>query len=187
MGGQLGWHGVSRAGTERIDAVVCEATYGSSKWQVKDKLAQLGPPWLVQWAEWLVADGSLAALDVSNELQQVPILFVHGQRNTVVLAFHSQWLHSRLKSSSELWMEKDKGHLQVFTDSINQSGLVEYLIPSSFQISTNSVCAEFSILTRRRPLCPALLCQIHWFQETRSYTNQSSFLPRFGRPTSLFW
>lgn len=128
MGGQVALQAVARAGVERVAAVVSEATYGSPKWHVKDKLSQMGPLWMVQWAIWLVADDSFAAVNNVDELNEVPLLFVHGEADRVVLPYQSEWLYDEARSNSrkEIWLEPGYGHLKVFSEKSNRKRLVDF-------------------------------------------------------------
>ena len=129
MGGQVALQAVARAGVDRVAAVVSEATYASPKWHVKDKLSQMGPLWMIQWAIWLVADDSFSAVDIVDELNEVPLLFVHGRADRVVLPYQSEWLHDEARSNSkrEIWREPGYGHLKIFNDELSRSKLVDFL------------------------------------------------------------
>lgn len=127
MGGQIALLAVAKAGEQRVTTVISEATYASPKWHVKDKLSQIGPLWLLQWALWLVASDESAAVAAVGEIQDVNILFVHGDTDRAVLPYHSDWLFEQTKAVKEIWREPQRGHLDIFTLQVNRMRLVEYL------------------------------------------------------------
>ena len=127
MGGQLAILAADRAGTEGIRSVIAEATYGSPRHHVKDKLAQMGPLWLVQWAVWLVSSDRLAALDVVQELAPTPLLVVHGTEDTGVRPYHGRRLYDAAGEPKELWWVEGARHLRVFTEPEWRERLVAYL------------------------------------------------------------
>jgi fermentation-respiration switch protein FrsA (DUF1100 family) len=126
MGGQLAIVAADRAGQEGIQAVVADATYASHKHHVKDKLAQMGPLWLVQWAIWFVTSDAHAARGVVGRLTPTRILLVHGTADTVVQPYHSNWLFQAAGEPKALWRVPSFGHLKVFQDSRYREKLVQF-------------------------------------------------------------
>lgn len=126
MGGQLAIIGAHLAGTERIGAVVAEATYASHAHHVKDKLARMGPLWLIQWAVWLVTPDTLAARDIVVHLAPTPFLLVHGSEDRVVRPYHSEWLFQAAKEPKDIWRVPGARHLEVFRDENHRDRLERF-------------------------------------------------------------
>jgi fermentation-respiration switch protein FrsA (DUF1100 family) len=127
MGGQLAIVAAQRTGDEGIRAVVAEATYGSYRHHIKDKMASLGPLWLVQWGAWLVTSDAFAANHVVGQLAPIPLLLVHGTADEVVRPYHSEQLYELAGDPKEIWRVDGGKHVAAFNTSEAQRRLVEYL------------------------------------------------------------
>lgn len=127
MGGQLAIVAAVGAGFEKVRAVVAEATYASYPLQVKDKVAALGPLWLVQWGVWLATPDTHAAEDIVDRLAPTPLLLVHGTEDRAVLPYHSERLFDAAREPKAIWRVEGVGHLQVFANARFRERLVGYL------------------------------------------------------------
>lgn len=127
MGGQLAIVAADRVGRVAIRAVVAEATYASYRHHVKDKLAEMGPLWLIQWGAWLVTRDTYAAQDVVGRIAPTPILVIHGTADRGVKPYHSEWLYSAAGEPKDIWRVEGFGHLDVFKDPVYRERLVQFL------------------------------------------------------------
>lgn len=125
MGGQLAIVAASRMSAGDLQAVVAEATYASHSHQIKDKMAQLGPLWLLQWGAWLFTSDNLSAEGVVDRVA-APLLLVHGQADTGVLPYHSERLFAAAKDPKDIWRLDGRGHLKIFQDEANRDRLVSF-------------------------------------------------------------
>lgn len=128
MGGQLAIIAASRLGPDKVAAVVSESTYASRSHQIKDKVAQLGPLWIMQWGVWLFTSDQHAAIHVVDQLESIPLLLIHSASDTAVQEYHSHWLHERANLPKEYWALGKPAHLAVFHDALMRSKLAENLI-----------------------------------------------------------
>lgn len=126
MGGQLAIVAADRVGKQGIRAVVVEATYASHSHHVKDKMAQMGPLWLIQWAVWLTTADACAAQNVVGRIAPTPILFVHGTADRGVQPYHSEWLFNAAGHPKDIWRIQGARHLQVFQDAHHREKLVQF-------------------------------------------------------------
>jgi uncharacterized protein len=127
MGGQLAIAAADLAGKEGIRAVVSEATYSSHSHHIKDKTAQGGPLWLVQWGAWLVTSDAYSAEDSIGRLTPTPVLLIHGTEDRGVSPYHRERLHELAGNPKEIWLIEGGKHLDVFGSESNRKKLVEYL------------------------------------------------------------
>ena len=127
MGGQLAIVAAEMAGTEGIKAVVAEATYASYSHHIKDKTAQFGPLWLVQWGAWLVTSDAFAAEEVVGKLAPTAILLVHGTEDRGVQPYHSERLYSLAGNPRDIWRVEGGKHLDAFRTGPDQAKLAAYL------------------------------------------------------------
>ena len=126
MGGQLAIRAATEVGPPPVRAVVAEATYASHRHHVRDKIAELGPLWLVQWAGWLLTSDALAADRVAADLGSTALLLVHGTRDAVVRPYHSERLFAAATEPREIWWVEGAGHLDVFGDPAIRGRLVDF-------------------------------------------------------------
>ena len=117
---------VAPIASRTIRRALAEATYGSYRHHIKDKMAQMGPLWLVQWAAWLVTSDRFAAERVVGELSPTPLLVVHGTADRGVRPYHAERLFAAAADPKDIWRVEDAGHLQVFTDTVARERLVDF-------------------------------------------------------------
>ena len=126
MGGQLAIVAAARADSPEVRAVIAEATYSNHSLHVQDKMASIGPLWVLQWAGWLLTSDSLSAAPVIGELD-APVLLVHGTADTAVDPAHSERLYERASEPKELWIIEDERHLTIFGQEFHRDRLGQYL------------------------------------------------------------
>jgi len=123
MGGQLAI--VAAAQSDTVQAVAAEATYARYSDQIQDKMAQLGPLWLMQWGAWLFTSDDQAAEPYARKIN-APLLLIHGQADTGVRPYHSERLYAAAKEPKDIWRLDGIGHLKVFQEQTNQQRLVAF-------------------------------------------------------------
>jgi fermentation-respiration switch protein FrsA (DUF1100 family) len=127
MGGQVAIASAELAGKEGIRAIVSEATYASHSHHIKDKMAHLGPLWLVQWGAWLVTSDAFAAEDVVGKLAPTPLLLIHGTEDRGVQPYHSERLFVLAGEPKEIWRVEGGKHLDAMRSERYRAKFVEYL------------------------------------------------------------
>ncbi|MEM1069906.1 MAG: alpha/beta fold hydrolase [Planctomycetota bacterium] len=126
MGGQLAISAAAICDDVAPAAVVSEATYATHSHHVKDKLAQMGPLWLIQWGPWLTTSDKHAALPVVGELPPTNLLLVHGSADRVVQPYQSEWLYDASSERKEIWRVEGAKHLNIFQDAEYRDRLCDY-------------------------------------------------------------
>ena len=126
MGGQLALNAASRKKDLGIRLGVSEATYARHSYHIADKLARLGPLWLVKWGAWLLTSDDYCGEAAIQELG-VPVLLIHGTADTGVSPYHSERLHIAASEPKEIWRYEGHGHLQIFKTAEDQRRLGGYI------------------------------------------------------------
>ena len=127
MGGQLAIVAADLVRADGIRTIVAEATYASYCDQIKDKVAQIGPLWLIQWAAWLFTSDQYSAEKSVSRFASTPLLFVHGADDRVVQPEHSEHLYELATGPKQIWRVENTGHLTVFNSESYRMKLLEYL------------------------------------------------------------
>lgn len=135
MGGQAAILAADQAGAGGVRGVVAEATYASPSHHVKDKLAQMGPLWLIQWGVWLATSDEPNARGAVGRLAPTPVLIVHGTADRGVRPYHGDWLFEAAGEPRAIWRVEGARHLDVFHDPEYRERLVRFLRDPTGQFS----------------------------------------------------
>lgn len=112
---------------ERIAAVVAESPFASYRGIARQKLGQLWLTWPLQSPlSWLISD-RYAAVDVVADLSPIPLLLIHGERDAVVDASHSQALYAAAREPRDLWLIAESGHIEATRNAAVRRRLLEFL------------------------------------------------------------
>lgn len=112
---------------DRIAAVVAESPFASYRGIARDKLAQFWLTWPLQVPlSWLISD-RYAAVDVVADLAPIPLLLIHGERDAVVGAQHSQRLFEAARDPRDLWRIPEGGHIDATRQHEVRRRLLEFL------------------------------------------------------------
>lgn len=112
---------------ERIAAVVAESAFSSYRGIAREKLAQAWLTWPLQWPlSYLVSD-RYSAIDEIERISPIPLLLIHGQRDPVVDAGHSEELYAAAKEPKGLWRIPEGRHIDALRDEATRSRFLEYL------------------------------------------------------------
>ena len=68
--------------------------------------------------------------DPINYVQKIhiPILFIHGKKDTIVDYHHSKDLYNKANKPKYLWLSEDTNHIGLFNDKKSRAKLINYLI-----------------------------------------------------------
>ncbi len=107
---------------------------------------------------WL-APAEPSPLEAARGLRGVPILFVHGELDSIVPPHHSEALYRAAGPGAELWLVPGAGHIQVFQSAGWRTHLVAFLA-RTLQEGEATPAAEGNRASTRVPSQPASrLCQ----------------------------
>ncbi|MCC2657786.1 MAG: alpha/beta hydrolase [Panacagrimonas sp.] len=96
---------------DRIVAVVAESAFASYRGIAREKLAQAWLTWPLQWPLSLLISDRRSAIDVVDRISPIPLLLIHGQRDTIVDAAHSQRLYDAARDPKALWLIPEGRHI----------------------------------------------------------------------------
>jgi hypothetical protein len=110
-----------------VRAVVVDSAFSDYRRIVKEKLASFFLTWPLQWLlPQTIENGFSPAASVAA-VSPIPILFIHGDRDSVVSLEHSQRLFERASEPKELWIVPGAGHIQSVRDKTTRARLSDFL------------------------------------------------------------
>lgn len=112
---------------DRIVAVVAESAFSSYRGIAREKLGQAWFTWPLQWpVSWLISDRH-SAIEAVAGISPIPLLLIHGQRDTIVDAAHSQRLYEAAAEPRALWLFPEGRHIDAMRQEAGRSRLLAYL------------------------------------------------------------
>ena len=129
LGGALaiyyGAHGRYRAS---LSAVVADSAFSDYRSITREKLAGFFLTWPFQWLPWLTVDDDYSPIAAVGAISPIPLLLLHGDRDTVVPFHHSQKLFERAGAPKDLWIVPGAGHIQALQDDAVRRRLTGFLL-----------------------------------------------------------
>jgi fermentation-respiration switch protein FrsA (DUF1100 family) len=83
--------------------------------------------WPFQWIPLLSVDDHFSPLPGMANISPVPLLILHGDRDTIVPMHHGQRLYDAAREPKQLWIVPGAGHIQTMKDSVQRDRLVAWL------------------------------------------------------------
>jgi uncharacterized protein len=113
LGGALAIHYAAR-GAQRhaLRAVIADSAFADYRLIVQEKLAAFFLTWPFQWLPALSVDNDYSPLASVAEVSPLPLLLIHGERDSIVPVRHSQRLYDAAAEPRELWLVPHAGHIQ---------------------------------------------------------------------------
>lgn len=128
LGGSIAIRLVAESASRaQVAAVIADSAFSSYRDIAREKLAQLWLTWPLQWPLSLLISDRYSAIDVAERVSPVPMLLIHGQRDIVVDARHSQRLYAAAREPKQLWLIPDGRHTDAVSREPIRSRLVEFL------------------------------------------------------------
>lgn len=112
---------------DRIAAVVAESAFSSYRGIAREKLSQAWLTWPLQWPLSFLISDQHSAIDVVDRISPVPLLLIHGQRDPVVDARHSQRLFEAARDPKDLWLIPDARHIDATRRAAVRARLLDFL------------------------------------------------------------
>lgn len=128
LGGSIALHLVARAPQRgRIAAVVAESAFSSYRGIAREKLSQAWLTWPLQWPLSFLVSDQYAAIDVVDRIHPIPLLLIHGQRDTIVDAGHAQALYEAARDPKALWLIPEGRHIDATRREATRTRLLAFL------------------------------------------------------------
>ena len=128
LGGALAIHYAAHSAyRSHVRAVVVDSAFSDYRRIVREKLAGFFLTWPLQWLLPQTIENDFSpALSVAA-VSPIPMLFIHGDRDSIVSHEHSQRLFEGAGNPKELWIVPGKGHIQAVKDKTIRERLGDFL------------------------------------------------------------
>jgi fermentation-respiration switch protein FrsA (DUF1100 family) len=132
LGGALAIHYVAHSiYRDHILAVIADSAFADYRLVAKEKLAGLFITWLLQWLPNYTVDNDYSPRASVAALSPIPLLLIHGERDGVVPAHHSEMLYELAQEPKDFWSIPDSGHIQALRSAAVRKRLTEFLVQHS--------------------------------------------------------
>ena len=131
LGGALAIHYLAHSRfRDAVRALVIDSAFSDYERIGREKLAAAVITWPFQWFASLAIDNRYSPEASVGRLSPIPILFIHGDADTLVPLRHSQRLYELAGYPKELWVIPGAGHIQAMKDREVRRRLTEDLVRS---------------------------------------------------------
>ena len=128
LGGALAIHYVAQSEYRaNVRAMVIDSAFSDYRRIVKDKAASFFLTWPFQWLLPQTVDNDFSPAASVHAVSPIPLLFIHGERDSIVPVGHSKRLYARAGEPKELWVVPDVGHIQAVKNKDLRRRLTEFL------------------------------------------------------------
>ena len=129
LGGALAIHYAAR-GNHRgaLRAVIGDSCFADYRAIVKEKLAGFFLTWPFQWLPALTVDNDYSPLASVAAVSPLPLVLIHGERDTIVPAHHSKRLYDVAAEPKEFWLVPEAGHIQSVGDPALRRRLAAFIL-----------------------------------------------------------
>ena len=129
LGGALAIHNAARSDyRESVRAIVVDSSFSDYHQIAREKLASFFLTWPLQWLlPQLTIENAFSPVESVHAVSPIPLLFIHGERDSIVPVAHSQRLYARAAEPKEIWLVPDAGHIQAVKQKDIRKRLAEFL------------------------------------------------------------
>ena len=128
LGGALAIHYAANSEYRaNVRAIVIDSAFSDYRRIVKDKAASFFLTWPFQWLLPQTVDNDFSPAASVREVSPIPLLFIHGERDSIVPVEHSRRLYARAAEPKEIWVVPDAGHIQAVKNKELRKRLTEFL------------------------------------------------------------
>jgi fermentation-respiration switch protein FrsA (DUF1100 family) len=128
LGGALALHYAARGPRrDALRAVIADSAFSDYRAIVREKMAGFFLTWPFQWLPVLTVDNDYSPLASVAAVSPLPVLLIHGQRDTIVPPEHSERLYAAAAEPKELWRLPAAGHIQSVRDPALRQRLGDYI------------------------------------------------------------
>jgi len=129
LGGALAIHYVAHTNLRaNVRAIVVDSSFSDYHLIAREKLASFFLTWPLQWLlPQLTIENAFSPVASVQAVSPIPLLFIHGERDSTVPLSHSRRLFERAAQPKELWVIPNAGHIQAVRDKTVRKRLAEFL------------------------------------------------------------
>jgi len=145
LGGALAIYYVAHSEyRSHIRAVIADSAFADYRLVAQEKLADVPLTWALQWLPKFTIDNDYSPRASVAALAPIPLLLIHGERDSIVPMHHSQILFDAAQEPKALWTIPDVGHIGALRQAAVRKRLAEYLA----QEEQNGVRSTFPTAAR---------------------------------------
>ena len=135
LGGALAIHYLAHSRyRSSVRALVVDSAFSDYERIGREKLAAAVITWPFQWFASLAIDNRYSPEASVGLLSPIPVLFIHGDADSIVPLHHSQRLFELAGFPKELWVVPGAGHIQAIRSKELRARLTEYLVRAVSQV-----------------------------------------------------
>jgi uncharacterized protein len=128
LGGALAIHYAAHSEYRaNVRAIVIDSAFSDYRRIVREKAASFFLTWPFQWLLPQTVDNNFSPAASVHAVSPIPLLFIHGERDSVVPVEHSKRLYARAAEPKEIWVVPDAGHIQAVKSKDIRKRLAEFL------------------------------------------------------------
>lgn len=132
LGGALAIHYVAHSAYRRhVRAVIADSPFSDYRVVVQEKLADLFITWPFQWLPTFTVNNDYSPKASVAALSPIPLLLIHGERDSIVPPHHSRLLFETAQEPKALWSIPDAGHIGALRQTAVRKRLAEFVQRSS--------------------------------------------------------
>ncbi len=110
-----------------IRALVVDSAFSSHRDIAREKLARFWLTWPLQYPlSWTISD-DYSPLAAIAQVAPIPLLLIHGDRDTIVPPWHSERLYAAARAPKEYWKVEGAGHIQALQSQPLRERFASYL------------------------------------------------------------
>lgn len=129
LGGALAIYYVAHSQyRSHIRAVIADSAFADYRQVAKEKMADFFITWPLQWLPDYTVDNDYAPRAAVAALAPIPLLLIHGERDSIVSPRHSEILYDAAHEPKAYWEIPDRGHIQALRDAGVRKRLTEFLL-----------------------------------------------------------
>jgi fermentation-respiration switch protein FrsA (DUF1100 family) len=118
--------------------VVADSAFADYRQVAKEKMADFFVTWPLQWLPDYTVDNDYAPRAAVAAIAPIPLLLIHGDRDSIVPPHHSKMLYDAAQEPKAYWEIPDRGHIQALRDAAVRKRLADFLLDQTLDRPTRS-------------------------------------------------
>ncbi len=128
LGGAIAVHTTANSPHKnRIKTLIIDSAFSDYQVIAREKLALFAVTWIFQYPLAALFADEHSPLKWMKRLAPVPVLILHGAKDTIVPPHHSRMLYDAALAPKDFWLVENAGHVQAFASQEIKARLAEYL------------------------------------------------------------
>lgn len=110
-----------------VRAVVLDSPFSDYRRIAREKLANFFLTWPFQWISTVAIENDYSPAASIKAVSPIPVLFIHGENDTIVPLHHSKRLYESAGEPKHMWVVPGIGHIQAVRNKEMRQRLTEFL------------------------------------------------------------